>query len=481
MRGNRRGLSRRNVLRGASGIAVGLPFLELFSSEAKARPGGEGPQRMISFFHPQGMIMDAWVPTGTGSNYQLSEILQPLSTLNPATGNPLSEDIVVVSGLDNVIMPLNADSYGHPSAPHTLFTCQPLAPNVAPDGTLLPNAQQTPNEDNNLFAAGPSIEQVIAERHGQNTMYRSVDLSIGGRAAALMAPPFSAGVNDPIEPEDDPMAAFDRLFTDLDVEDPTPLQRIRAARGSVLDTVGESFNQLQSRVGAADRVRLEAHLDKIRELELQVGGGTPLGACGTPSVGGVPGYDTDSWTDVGLDQVAPQMIDMAVMALACDLTRVSTLQFTIGHDPRFDWLGMGIPGQWDVWHSMIHEARYTTSGRPLMIAAMQWYTEMFVYLLQQLASIPEGDGTMLDNTVVLWLSEFGDGDGHGSQNLPAVLAGNACGRIQTGQHLDHTDRSIGDLCTTILQAFGDDDASFGFEHEAYHGPTVTGPLEGILV
>ena len=480
MRANRRGISRRNVLRGAGGTVLGLPFLELFEGEAAARPGGEGPRRMISFFHPQGMIMDAWVPNGTGSGYGLSEILQPLSALNPATGNPLSEDVVVVSGLNNVIMALNDGSYGHPSATHTLFTCQPLTPNVAPDGTLLPTAQQTPNEDNTFLAAGPSIEQVIAERHGQDTMYRSVDLSIGGRGLSLISPPFSGGVDELIEPEDDPAAAFDRLFTDLDVDDPTPLQRLRAARGSVLDTVGDSFAQLQARVGAEDRMRLEAHLDKVRELETQLGGGIPLPACDTPSIGAVPGYDTGSFTDVGLDQVAPQMIDMAVMALACDMTRVATLQFTIGHDPRFDWLGLGIPGQWDNWHSMIHEARNTASGRPLMIAAMQWYTEMFVYLLQRLASIPEGDGTMLDNTVVLWLSEFGDGDGHGSQNLPAVIAGSGCGRIATGQHLDHTDRTVGDLCTTILHAFGHDDPTFGLLHEAYFGPTVTGPLEGIL-
>ena len=102
------------------------------------------------------------------------------------------------------------------------------------------------------------------------------------------------------------------------------------------------------------------------------------------------------------------------------------------------------------------------------------------HLLQTLASVPEGDGTMLDNTLVLWLSEFGDGDGHASNNLPTVLAGNVCGRLNKGQHLDHTGRSVGDLNTTILNGLGFDDQTFGYVDESWDGPTVTGPLDGVL-
>ncbi len=225
----------------------------------------------------------------------------------------------------------------------------------------------------------------------------------------------------------------------------------------------------------------EQSVDAVHLCGHPLGGGIPLPACDTPTLGGVGAYDHTSNSDIGSDIVAPQMIDLAVMSLACDLTRVATIQFSIGHGPEFSWLGQNIPGSWDGWHAMIHEARDTPEGRPAMVAAMRWYTEMFVYLLQQLASVPEGDGTMLDNTLVLWLSEFGDGDGHNSRNLPTVLAGNVCGNIATGQHLDHTDRTIGDLCTTILQAFEYDDPTFGFQGEVWDGPTVSGPLSGILV
>ena len=240
-------------------------------------------------------------------------------------------------------------------------------------------------------------------------------------------------------------------------------------------------NHLHARVGAANRHRLDAHADKIRQLETQLGGGIPLPACDTPSLGSLGGYDPMTSSDRGCDVVAPQMIDLAVMALACDMTRAATIQFAIGHGPEFEWLGQNIPGNYNGWHEMIHVARNNPDGRPAMIAAMRWYTEMFTYLLQQLASIPEGDGTMLDNTLVVWLSEFGDGDGHNSINLPTVLAGNVCGRVNTGQHLDHTGRAIGDLNTTILHAFGYDDPTFGFIDELWNGPTVTGPLSGVLL
>ncbi|MEM6991943.1 MAG: DUF1552 domain-containing protein [Myxococcota bacterium] len=481
MRRNGGNLGRRHFLRGAGGVAMALPCLEMFSGSASARPDGEGPRRMISFFHPQGMIMDAWRPSGVGPEYTLSEILQPLSAVNPATGNSLQEDIVVVSGLNNTVVRLNMLAGGHSSASHSLFSCQPLTPNLAPDGSLLPEGQQTSNPDRTDHAAGPSIEQVVAERVGADTAYRSLDFSIGSRQEAHNAQAFYAAADDPIEPEDDPFAAFDRLFSDLDVTDPTPLQRIRAARGSVLDAVNESFTQLNARVGAEDRIRLEAHAEKIRQLENTLGAGIPLPACETPTLGNLGGYDPTDNSDFGSDYAAPVMMDLGVMALACDMSRVATFQFAHGHAPEFAWMGQSIPGGFNGWHDMIHIARDTPDGRPAMIAAMRWYTEMFVYLLQQLASIPEGDGTMLDNTLVLWLSEFGDGNGHNSQNLPAVLAGNVCGRVNTGQHLDHTDRSVGDLGTTVLNAFGFDDERFGYLGETYEGPTVTGALPGVLV
>ena len=481
MRRNHGNLNRRHFLRGAGGVAVGLPFLEMFSGSASARPDGNGPRRMISFFHSQGMIMDAWRPNGVGANYELSEILQPLSALNPATGNPLQEDVVVVSGLNNTVIRLNELAGGHSSASNSLFTCQPLTANLAPDGTMLPQAQQTSNPDRAEHSAGPSIEQLVAERVGADTPYRSVNFSIGARQEAHNAQAFYAGIDDPIEPEDDPFAIFDRLFSDLDVTDPTALQRIRASRGSVLDAVNESFTQLNTRVGVEDRIRLEAHADKIRQLENTLGAGIPLPGCETPTVGNLGGYDPTNNSDFGSDYAAPVMMDLGVMALACDLSRVASFQFAHGHAPEFAWLNQNIPGGFTGWHDMIHLARDTPDGRAPMIAAMQWYTEMFVYLLQQLASIPEGDGTMLDNTLVLWLSEFGDGNGHNSQNLPAVLGGNICGRVNTGQHLDHSDRSVGDLGTTVLNAFGFDDETYGYLGETYEGPTVTGPLPGVLV
>lgn len=469
----RRGRStRRNFLLGAGGATLALPYLRSLD----VRAGGSAPvKRLVVVVQPQGFIMDEWRPIGTGSDFTLSPILAPLE--------PHADRVVVVSGLDNVVTDLNFGAGGHNSALKCLLTGMPLSANLGPDGALLPQDQHVPGDQSyDVFAGGPSIDQVIAERLAAPVPYQSLEFAVGTDSYLNAQQVFVRGPDEPLGTMNDPRAAFDRLFAGFDPGDPSPLQRLRGARSSVLDRVGGSYESLSARLGAEDRRVLEAHTSKIRELEQRFAGGGDFGAgCAIPSVS-VPGdYDphNSDFDDVG----AMAQIDLMVMALACDMTRVASLQFTNGQNNRFPWLGLTIPDpswpgynavEWPDWHGMFHispdPARDHPEPRAAMVAAMRWYAEKFAYLLQRMAETPDGDGSLLDSSLVVWVSEFGDGAAHWAWDLPVVLAGNLGGALQTGRHLQFPGRvnnpatgyTNNDLLVSILQLFGYGDESFGY-------------------
>lgn len=446
-------ISRRTLLKTMGGAALTLPFLELTSGRAYAQAGA--PQRLVVFQHPMGMVMDAWRPQGGERDFVLHDILAPLE--------PYRDRLNIIDGVSNKVAPLNELSDGHNSAARTLLTCMPFHESMTPDGQLLPGPQQRDVG----FPGGPSVDQVVANDISTGRRFKSVDFMIGGTEIGQYQI-FSAGRNDPVLGTADPRVLFDRLFADVVGEDTTPIAMIRKKRGSVLDAVKRSYEGLSSRMGREDRLRLEAHTTKLRELEQRIYSGGSM--CSAPVVALQPNYNPN---DSNFDDVSAEiLIEEAVMALSCDLTRVVTLQFTQGEGPRFPWLGVDIPGQWSNWHTMIHEAR-NIGGRPAMVAAMTWYTSMFARLLERMSTVSDGNGTLLENSLVLWISDFGEGDAHNTENLPIVLAGGLGGRLQTGRYLRFQDRTTGDLFTSILNLFGNPAAKFGWES------LCRGPLPGI--
>ncbi|MEQ9502242.1 MAG: DUF1552 domain-containing protein [Deltaproteobacteria bacterium] len=448
-----KGIDRRTLLKSFGTAALALPFLELTRGEAYAQAGA--PQRLVVFQHPMGMIMDAWRPTGGERDFVLHDILAPLE--------PFRDQLNIIDGVSNVVAPLNALSDGHNSAARTLMTCMPYHENLTADGSLLPQSQQ---RDDGL-AGGPSIEQVIANDISASRRFKTIDFMIGGREIG-QAQIFSAGRNDPVIGTADPRELFDRLFAEVAGNNETPIAKIRNKRGSVLDVVRQSYEGLSSRMGRADRLRLEAHTDKVRELEQRIYSGGR--ACSPPTVS-LPGNYNPEASDFD-DVSADILIEEAVMSLSCDLTRVVTLQFTNTEGPRFPWLGVDIPGRWSNWHTMIHEAR-NIGGRDAMVAAMTWYTQMFASLLQRMATTTDGNASLLENSLVLWISDFGEGDAHNTMDLPIILAGGLGGRLQTGRYLKFPGRTTGDLFTSILNLFGNPATCFGWNERC------TGPLPGI--
>lgn len=425
------GLTRRSFLRGAGGIAVALPFLE---SIGPARAGGTtSPLRYLQFMHVQGTLVNEWAPSGPANAMVLSNILSPLE--------PVRDRIVVVSGCDNP----SANDFGvngHVNSGRTLFTC-------------------APNSGNADLADGPSIDQVIADRLAAPTPWKSLQFGVGGSNIGEYQALY-AGAQDPVPLDGDPQQIFDQLFSDLEGDpatQPNAVQRLRARRQSVLDAVLTEFDGTMARASAADRQTLERHADKIRELELQIGNEGEAGiGCGVPTLELPAGYVP---TDAGQDHVSSRaFIDLMVMALACDMARVGTLQYTNYHGPHYPWLPVDVPGSYPEWHSLVHDIP-NMADVSVPRAVYRWYMEEYAYLLQQLADTPDGDGSLLDHMLVMSVSELGDPAAHGTWSLPIVLAGGLGGQLQTGRHVDLAGARTGELFTTFLQWFGATDTVFG--------------------
>ena len=426
-----RNLGRRHFLRGAGGITVALPFLESLRPKA-ARAQGGNPQRYLQFMHVQGTLIDEWAPSGTVDNPILSPILSPLE--------PVKDSILVVSNVSNQAAP-DFGVNGHVNPGRTVFTC-------------------ANNSGNNNLADGPSIDQIIADRMAAPTPNKSLQFGIGGPNPGEYVALY-AGNQDPVPLDGNPQQVFDNLFGDFGNDpdlQPTALQRLRARRESVLDTVLDQLDDTMIKASAADRQVLERHADKIRELEMQLGNTGNAGAgCTEPMIGLPGGYDSHNDDFDGDSSRA--FIDLMVMALACDLTRVGSLMYTNYHAPNFPWLGVNVPGAYGEWHGMVHDIDNIGDLSDVR-AVYTWYMEALAYLIEQLRLMPDGDGTLLDHMLLYSTAEMSSPN-HSTNRMPIILAGGLDGAFQTGRHVDLDGTRTGELYVSFLNWFGADDTVFG--------------------
>jgi hypothetical protein len=438
-------VSRRTVLRGLGGIAVTLPFLESMNS---AKAGTDQILRYLQFMHVEGTLVNEWAPSGPANAMVLSQILSPLE--------PHRDAIVVVSGIENAAAGVFGEN-GHISNGHSIFTA-------------------AHNTGTNAMPDGPSIDQVIAERMAAPTPHRSLQFAIGGGNLGEYQALY-AGAADPVPSDTVPSQILANLFSDIDVDPDLPLttiQRLHARRQSVLDTVLGELEGLSPKVSAADRITLDNHADKIRELEMQLGNeGMASEGCMLPVLDFPADYDQSEYGsawDANRDDVSSRLlIDLMVMALACDLTRVGTLQYTNYDGPMFPWLALDIPGPYTGWHAMVHDIP-NMSDVSIPRAVFTWYMGELAYLIERLAAMPDQDGTLLDNMLLFSTAEMGDPAAHGGWSLPIVLAGGIGGALQTGRHSPQDGRTTGDLYATFIQMLGLGDTTFGAAE------FTTGPL-----
>jgi hypothetical protein len=440
-------LTRRAVLRGAGGIAIGLPWLESLLPR-HARADATMPKRFIVMFSPNGTLPTQWSPTGTETSFTMGPILDPLT--------PYLSDLVVVKGLNQQ----GGGGDGHQNGIGGMLTGSALNPGPFA-GVGAPPAG---------WAAGPSVDQRVAEGLAVPTKFRSLELGVQVGAADNWGRMVYRAANQPLPPDDDPASVYSTVFTDLHT-DPTVLARLRARHKSILDTVGGEFTRIEGQLGAADRQRLDAHLTAVREIETRLTTDFTANnsSCHDPQIASVDAQTNDNFPTVGGIQ-----LDLMAMALACDLTRVASLQWSRSvSQVRFSWLPTPIP---DGHHDLSHRGDNDADAVDKLTRINNWYASQLAGLITRLKAIPEGSGTLFDNTLILWSNELAKGNTHSRMGAGYVLAGSAGGALQTGRFLDYTGQSLphNNLLVSLLNAMGIPDQKFG------ESDWCTGPLTGLL-
>lgn len=457
---------RRRFLKGGAAL-LALPFLESLTDPKPSfawTPQPGMPKRLVTFFHGHGLIMEAFVP---GANMSLGPILQPIADVG------LVNKSLVITGLN---MKTEGGHAGTPS----LFACTPM---VADQYGI-------------THSTTPSVDHVIARHMQDGGLARRLDLAVSMNSTN----PDSNGLGDDGEhvfwSGDDahipsiikPQLAFDTVFPNGPPDDSEPVPTVdylSLRRRSVLDGVLADFNRLQGRVSASDRARLEEHAARIREVEQSLGGG---------DIGPVPmacsnGLDV---TLAGLDHrgVAEAQIDILAHAIACNVFDVGT--FRVADLEENAWGHVSHPNLAETfagenYHGAWHRAsdQGLATARAAFTAINTWYGTLFARLLQKLDQIDEGEGTALDNTMVIWACDFGHGGGHSSDNFGVVIAGHA-GGAALGRHVNYAsdptspygaDSQPGNhnLAVTMTNAFGIPGDTFG-DYSNVIEPVQPGPL-----
>lgn len=451
-------ISRRTMLRGAGGVLMGLPLLDVMTSArpvlAQSVPGYTAlghPKRFIVVFSPNGTIPQNWTPSGAGENFEFSPILEPLS--------PFRNKVLIVDGVDQTG---GSGGDAHQSGFQGMLTgqvCNP-GPFMGGDGKSAG------------WANGISVDQRVADVIGQETPFRSLELAVQpSQSESNITRMCLRGPDQPVAPEPSPHAAYSRLFAGGTTPN-TPdslLQNERQKR--VLDAVQGNLARLQAKVGKKDREKLEQHAQQLFEIEERLDKRPPaaLDACEEPQMG--EEFDTHAGSAFPL--IGKLHMDLTTMAFACDLTRVASIQwnYAIGQ-VRYDFADGSITRG---HHDMSHDGDENLVTLTQLTNVNRWYAEQFAYLLGRLDAIPEGDGTMLDNTVVFWCNELAKGNTHALTNSHFVVAGGAS-YFKMGRCLKfdyETGPKHNNLLLSLVHSMGIEDTSFGMPE------WCTGPLDGM--
>jgi hypothetical protein len=322
-------------------------------------------------------------------------------------------------------------------------------------------------DENN--AGGASIDQKIANAIGGNSQFPSLQFAVRIVYGDTNSKCIWSGPGRPVPAMQSPWEAYDRIFGNF--TPPTQMQMPKPMvdlRRSALDHALAETAALRARLSASDRMLVDSYQDSLRSIETRLSMAPPpaTSGCAPPDLGG----EIDVKAESNYPMVGQLQMDMIVASLQCGLTRVATLQWGNSNDQcTYSWLGVNTLG-----HDMAHNNNDCDPDGSKKLKTYQWYSEQFVYLLDKLSAIPEGDGTMLDNTVVLWASEFSDSNGHNSDRLMWMLFGNANGFFKQGRILDLKGKSLNDLHTSLGNAFGISDQTFG--NPAY----CNGPLTELM-
>jgi Protein of unknown function (DUF1552) len=421
-------LSRRTILRGL-GTAIALPWLEAMSPVA-ARAEGRGtavPRRMAFLYVPNGVHMRDWTPATEGSHFALPPTLQALE--------PFRNDLLVLSGLAQN----NAGPFGDEGGDHA----RSLA-------CFLTGIHPLKTDGANI-RAGVSIDQVAAGRVGQATRLASLELGIdpsaqvgscdSGYSCAYSSNISWKSATLPMAKEVDPRLVFDRLFASR-VRKGSPAEQLRRERyeRSVLDFVRDDARQLHSQLGMNDRRKIDEYLNSLREVERRIQ---------RADLAGDSQLRPDSTRPSGIPKDLREhmrlMLDLLALAFQADATRICTFMFANEASNRAHPF-LSVP---DGHHDLSHHGGDPKKHEKIR-AINRFHVEQFAYLLGKLKAMPEGEGSLLDNVMIVYGSGISDGDRHNHDDLPILLAGKGGGTIKTGRHIRFAPQPLNNLYLSML-------------------------------
>lgn len=408
-------LHRRTFLRGL-GAAIALPMLDAMQP-ALASPANttatKAPLRLAFTYIPNGVTMTEWKPATTGADFAMSRILKPLEGFR--------NDLLVLSGLDHH----NAEALGDGGGDHARAGACFLT-GVHPKKTAGADIQ-----------AGISVDQVAAKSLGSATRLASLELgcedsrTVGscdsGYSCAYTNSISWRGPQTPMPPETNPRVVFERLFGDDDFS-ATPEARARRAaqRKSILDVVNNRTQRLVQDLGAADRRKLDEYLTGVRELEQRIQLAEKDQRKFTPDMqkpAGVP---------VAFSDYIKMMFDLQILAFQADVTRVSTLLFGREASVRtYNEIGVSDP------HHPLSHHRNLPDMIEKITKINTYHVSLFAYFLEKLKATKDGDGSLLDHSMIVYGGAICDGNSHSHKDLPVLLAGRGDGRLKTGRHIQY--------------------------------------------
>ncbi|GAB5403210.1 MAG: DUF1552 domain-containing protein [Aureliella sp.] len=432
---NTKRLPRRAVLRGA-GAALGLPMLQCMMPKTRLRASEpeKPPVRLAWVFFPNGTNPDRWQPETTGKDWEIKESLEAL--------REFKSDVSVLSGLAQV----NARSLGDGPGDHARSAA-----------AFLTGAHPVKTSGANM-RAGKSADQIAADYYGRSTRLSSIELGTEmGRGAGSCDSGYACAYSNniswrtatqPMAKEINPKLAFERLFGNG--AGSNPAQHALRFRRSILDIVAEDASDLTRTLGARDKQKLDEYFTSVRDVEKRID------RLGDPVPQDVFTQRPDGKPDDNAAHIR-LMYDMLVLAFKTDTTRIGTFMLgNEGSNKTYPTIGVN-----DGHHQLSHHQNDEEKVRKIA-AIDKFFAEQFAYFIKQLKETPDGDGTLLDNCMIVYGGAIRDGNRHDHDDLPILLAGRGGGRVTSGLHTRYEHETpLNNLYLAMLDAVGVPTSSFG--------------------
>ena len=423
-------LARRTFLKGA-GVALALPLLDAMvpAYTAVEKSAAAAKMRLGFVYFPHGAIMEKWTPATEGADYALSPILEPLK--------PFRSQLTVVSGLGN--RPAQSAAV-HAIVPGTWLSCV------------------HPRETHEAYG-GVTADQIAAAHIGQDTPLPSLEVATeapggGGACDRAYGCSYSGTIafrtpTTPLPMEYNPRSLFQRLFGRGN--SPEERRLLSEQYSSILDMVGTEAEDLKRSLGAADRAVISDYLESIREIErrVQKTEKQDLSRLQLPEVPvGIP--------DAFNDQLN-LMFDIMALAYQADLTRIQTFMIA-AEVSNMTYNHIGVP---DAFHPLSHHQNDPVK-KDKLVRIQRYHTEQFAKFLKKLAEMPDGEGSILDHSIILYGSNMSNSDAHNQFPLPTSLVGGGCGTMKSGRHVRYPDHTpLANVLLTLLQKSGVPEKTIG--------------------